>query len=171
MPKPTFLFIPPWKALRPLGEAAPVRHSLFDTKEDFIRRIAPLGVAAIYFGSFSLSPQDAPLSRQALFKLSFLNRHFLQPGGLKIVVNRQTANLSGKVPNRVARHDGRNSRSADRRHPHVSRTRRRSRRRRKSRCNAGPSRKRKWRANLSNFFLPPTRRSAPACRSARRTAT
>jgi osmotically-inducible protein OsmY len=74
-----------------------VRHSLFDTKDDFIERIAPLGVAAIYFGSFSLSPQDAPLSRQALFKLSFLHRHFLQPGCLRIVVNRQTAVLSGIV--------------------------------------------------------------------------
>jgi osmotically-inducible protein OsmY len=64
-------------------------------------RIAPVGVAAIYFGSFSLSPQDAPLSRQALFKLSFLHRHFLQPGGLHIVVNRQTAVLSGTVATRA----------------------------------------------------------------------
>jgi len=82
------------------GEAIQVRHSLFDTKDAFIQRIAPVGVAAFYFGSFTLSPQDAPLSRQALFKLSFLNRHFLQPGGLKIVVNRQTAVLSGKVTSR-----------------------------------------------------------------------
>jgi osmotically-inducible protein OsmY len=82
-----------------LGESTPARHSLFDTKDAFIERIAPLGVAAIYFGSFSLSPQDAPLSRQALFKLSFLYRHFLQPGGLRIVVNRQTAVLSGAVTN------------------------------------------------------------------------
>jgi osmotically-inducible protein OsmY len=75
----------------------PIRHSLFDTKDDFIQRIAPVGVAAIYFGGFSLSPQDAPLSRQALFKLSFLNRHFLQAGGLRIVVNKHTAVLSGTV--------------------------------------------------------------------------
>jgi osmotically-inducible protein OsmY len=100
MPKPTFLLSPSLESTSSVGEAAPVRHSLFDTKDDFIRRIAPTGVAAIYFGSFSLSPQDAPLSRQALFKLSFLNRHFLQPGGVKIVVNRQTANLSGKIANR-----------------------------------------------------------------------
>jgi osmotically-inducible protein OsmY len=78
-----------------------VRHSLYDTKDVFIERIAPLGVAAIYFGSFSLSPQDAPLSRQALFKLSFLHRHFLQPGGLRIVVDRQAAILSGKVTSRA----------------------------------------------------------------------
>jgi osmotically-inducible protein OsmY len=75
----------------------PLRQSLFDNKDDFIERIAPLGVAAIYFGAFSLSPQDAPLSRQALFKLSFLNRHFLQAGGLRIVVNRHTAVFSGTV--------------------------------------------------------------------------
>jgi hypothetical protein len=84
-----------------VGESTPVRHSLYDTKDDFIERIAPLGVAAIYFGSFSLSPQDAPLSRQALYKLSFLYRHFLQPGGLRIVVNRLTAVLSGKVTSRA----------------------------------------------------------------------
>jgi osmotically-inducible protein OsmY len=77
-----------------------LRHSLFDTKDDFIERIAPVGVAAIYFGSFSLSAQDAPLSRQALFKLSFLHRHFLQPGGLRIEVNRQTAILSGSISQR-----------------------------------------------------------------------
>jgi osmotically-inducible protein OsmY len=82
------------------GEATQVRHSLFDTKDDFIERIAPVGVAAFYFGSFSLSPQDVPLSRQALFKLSFLNRHFLQPGGVRIAVNRQTAVLSGTVTSR-----------------------------------------------------------------------
>jgi len=84
-----------------VGEASHVRHSLFDTKDEFIERIAPVGVAAFYFGSFTLSPQDAPLSRQALFKLSFLNRHFLQPGGLRIVVNRQTAEFTGTVTSRL----------------------------------------------------------------------
>ncbi|MCE0522553.1 MAG: BON domain-containing protein [Methylacidiphilales bacterium] len=97
MPKPSLLLHPSLESTTSIGETAPVRHSLFDTKDAFIERIAPLGVAAIYFGSFTLSPQDAPLSRQALFKLSFLYRHFLQPGGLRIVVNRQTAVLSGTV--------------------------------------------------------------------------
>jgi osmotically-inducible protein OsmY len=100
MPKPTILFYPSLETTTSIGESAPVRHSLFDSKDAFIERIAPVGVAAIYFGGFSLSPQDAPLSRQALFKLSFLNRHFLQPGGLRIVVNKQTAILSGTVTNR-----------------------------------------------------------------------
>jgi len=97
MPKPSFLLHPSLDTAASVGETAPLRHSLFDTKDAFIQRIAPVGVAAIYFGSFSLSPQDAPLSRQALFKLSFLNIHFLQPGGLRIVVNRQTAIFSGNV--------------------------------------------------------------------------
>ena len=100
MSKPTLRLHPSMESTTSTGETAPVRHSLFDAKDDFIERIAPLGVAAIYFGSFSLSPQDAPLSRQALFKLSFLHRHFLQPGCLRIVVNRQTAILSGTVTSR-----------------------------------------------------------------------
>lgn len=100
MPKPALLLHPSLESATSVGETAPLRHSLFDAKDDFIERIAPVGVAAIYFGSFSLSPQDAPLSRQALYKLSFLYRHFLQPGGLRIVVNRQTAILSGTVATR-----------------------------------------------------------------------
>jgi hypothetical protein len=101
MPKPPLLLHPSLESVTSVGETAPLRHSLFDTKDAFIERIAPVGVAAIYFGPFSLSPQDAPLSRQALYKLSFLYRHFLQPGGLRIVVNRQTAVLSGTVATRA----------------------------------------------------------------------
>src|ERR1700678_1159658 len=83
-----------------LGEPFP-RPSLFDSKEDFISRVAPIGMAAIYFGSFSFAPQDAALSRQALFKLSFLHRYFLQPGGLRITVQRSTAILSGTLTGRL----------------------------------------------------------------------
>jgi osmotically-inducible protein OsmY len=101
MSKPSLLFHPSLDSAASVGESVPVRHSLFDSKDEFIERIAPVGVAAIYFGGFSLSPQDAPLSRQALFKLSFLHRHFLQPAGVKIVVNRQTAVLSGIVAART----------------------------------------------------------------------
>ena len=54
-------------------------------------------MAAIYFGSFSFAPQDAALSRQALYKLSFAYRYFLQAAGLKIEVHRQTATLSGSL--------------------------------------------------------------------------
>jgi len=97
MTKPNLQFHPSLESTASVGEVIPTRHSLFDTKDDFIQRIAPVGVAAFYFGSFSLSPQDAPLSRQALFKLSFLYRQFLQPGGLRIAVNRHTAILSGNV--------------------------------------------------------------------------
>jgi osmotically-inducible protein OsmY len=74
-----------------------IRPSLFDNKEDFIERVSPIGMAAIYFGSFSFAPQDAALSRQALFKLSFAHRYFLQPAGLKISVQRQNAMLSGPL--------------------------------------------------------------------------
>jgi osmotically-inducible protein OsmY len=78
-------------------ETRSVRTSLYDSKDDFITRIAPVGVAAFYFGSFTLSPKDVPLSRQALFKLSFLHRHFLQASGLRITVDSHTAILSGTV--------------------------------------------------------------------------
>ena len=102
MPKPVLLHSPSLESAPATGVAAPAqRTSLFDSKDDFIFRIAPVGVAAIYFGSFTLSPQDVPLSRQALFKLSYLHREFLQPGGLRIVVNRQTATLSGVVASRA----------------------------------------------------------------------
>jgi osmotically-inducible protein OsmY len=101
MSKTNLRFHPSLDSSTSVGETGPLRHSLFDHKDDFIERIAPVGVAAIYFGGFSLSPQDAPLSRQALFKLSFLNRHFLQPAGLKIVVNRQTAVFTGTVAARA----------------------------------------------------------------------
>jgi hypothetical protein len=84
-----------------LTETRSVRTSLYDAKDNFIERIAPVGVAAFYFGSFTLSPKDVPLSRQALFKLSFVNRSFLAAGGLKITVNRNTAVLSGTVTNRT----------------------------------------------------------------------
>lgn len=100
MPKPIILLNPSLESGASVGETAPQRHSLFDTKDDFIQRIAPVGVAAIYFGSFTLSQRDLPLSRQALYKLSFLYNQFLHPGGLRIDVNRQTANLSGVVASR-----------------------------------------------------------------------
>jgi len=101
MSKAPRLLHPSLDSTSSVGETGPLRHSLFDSKDEFIERIAPVGVAAIYFGGFTLSPQDAPLSRQALFKLSFLNRHFLQAGGLKIVVNKHTAVLSGTVAARA----------------------------------------------------------------------
>ena len=73
------------------------RPSLYHTKDAFIERISPVATAVIFFGSFSLAPQDASLSQQALFKLSFLHRHFLQHGGLQIEVKGHTAVFSGKL--------------------------------------------------------------------------
>jgi osmotically-inducible protein OsmY len=99
MPYPSRYYSPSLESSA-LGEPFP-RPSLFDSKEDFISRVAPIGMAAIYFGSFSFAPQDAALSRQALFKLSFLHRYFLQPGGLRISVQRHTAILSGTLTGRL----------------------------------------------------------------------
>jgi len=84
-----------------IDETPHLRPSLFDTKDNFIERVGPIGMAAIYFGSFSLAPQDAALSRQALFKLSFVNRHFLQPSGMKVIVQKHTALLTGIVKSRA----------------------------------------------------------------------
>lgn len=101
MSKPSRLLSPSLESTSAITQTGPLRQSLFDTKDAFIERIAPVGVAAIYFGSFTLSPKDIPLSRQALFKLSFLNSHFLHPGGLRINVDRHTAVLGGTVTNRA----------------------------------------------------------------------
>lgn len=98
---PKKLLHPSLESATSAGETTTGRTSLFDTKDEFIQRIAPVGVAAIYFGSFTLSQKDAPLSRQALFKLSFLNRHYLQPGGLKVTVNRNLAVLGGTITHRT----------------------------------------------------------------------
>ena len=101
MTKPFRCLYPSLETGSSLTETRSVRTSLYDAKDNFIERIAPVGVAAFYFGSFTLSPKDVPLSRQALFKLSFVNRSFLAAGGLKITVHRTTAILSGAVSSRA----------------------------------------------------------------------
>jgi len=93
MPYSSRRFSPSVEAHGTLG----LRPSLFDTKDEFIERVSPIGVAAIYFGGFSLAPQDPALSRQALFKLSFAHRNFLAPSGLRIFVDGATAMFSGGV--------------------------------------------------------------------------
>jgi osmotically-inducible protein OsmY len=100
MPRPILRHYPSLDSTAP-DVTASSRPSLFDHKDAFIDRVAPLGAAAIYFGDFVMAPQDAALSRQALFKLSFLHRHFLQPGGIRISVQRQTAILFGTVAARA----------------------------------------------------------------------
>ena len=101
MTKPFRCLTPSLETGSSITETKSLRTSLYDAKDNFIERIAPVGVAAFYFGSFTLSPKDVPLSRQALFKLSFVHRSFLAAGGLKITVNRTTAVLSGTVINRT----------------------------------------------------------------------
>jgi len=101
MPHPSILFHPSLESSSPLNNNLEgPRPSLFDTKDEFIARIAPIGMAAIYFGGFSLTPQDPALSRQALLKLSFAHRHYLHPAGLRFQVQRQTATISGSVTSR-----------------------------------------------------------------------
>jgi hyperosmotically inducible protein len=101
MSKPSRCYHPSLETSAVTGEPARTRPSLYHTKDAFIERISPVATAVIFFGTFSLAPQDTSLSHQALFKLSFLHRHFLQHGGLKIVVNRQTAVLSGTLTSRL----------------------------------------------------------------------
>lgn len=99
MAKPPLLRTPSLESGSSLSTPG-VRPSLFDAKDSFIERVAPIGMAAIYFGSFTLKMEDAALSRQALYKLAFVYRHFLQPGGLRVAVQRQTAVISGSVTSR-----------------------------------------------------------------------
>jgi osmotically-inducible protein OsmY len=97
MPYPSILLHPSLESSSSLNNFDGPRPSLFDSKDDFIARMAPIGMAAIYFGGFSLAPQDPALSRQALLKLSFAHRHYLHPAGVRFQVQRQTATISGSV--------------------------------------------------------------------------
>jgi len=94
MPKPSLQYHP---SVETSTGAVRIRPSLYHTKDAFIERISPVATAVIFFGTFSLTPQDDSLSQQALFKLSFLHRHFLQHGGLQIEVKGQTAVLTGDL--------------------------------------------------------------------------
>lgn len=97
MPHPSILFHPSLESSSPRPRIETPRPSLFDSKDDFIARMSPIGVAAIYFGPFSLAPQDPALSRQALLKLSFAYRYYLQPAGVRYQVTKQTATISGSI--------------------------------------------------------------------------
>jgi len=97
MPKPSLQYHP---SVETSSGVVRTRPSLYHTKDAFIERISPVATAVIFFGTFSLDPQDDSLSQQALFKLSFLHRHFLQHGGLNVQVTRQTATFSGEITSR-----------------------------------------------------------------------
>jgi osmotically-inducible protein OsmY len=101
MPYPSILLHPSLESSSTPPSIEPHRPSLFDSKDDFIARMGPIGVAAFYFGPFSLAPQDPALSRQALLKLSFAYRHYLQPAGVRYHVQRQTATMTGTVKSRL----------------------------------------------------------------------
>jgi len=97
MPKPSLHYHP---SVDTSTGSARTRPSLYHTKDAFIERISPVATAIIFFGTFSLAPQDESLSQQALFKLSFLHRHFLQHAGLQIAVKGKTAIFSGDLTSR-----------------------------------------------------------------------
>jgi hypothetical protein len=97
MPQPSFQYSP---SVETSSGTVRTRPSLYHTKDAFIERISPVATAVIFFGTFSLAPQDESLSQQALFKLSFLHRHFLQHGGLQITVKGRTAIFSGDLTSR-----------------------------------------------------------------------
>jgi osmotically-inducible protein OsmY len=101
MPHPPQPRHPSLESSSPQPKTETRRTSLFDSKDDFIARVGPIGMAAIYFGPFSLAPQDPALSRQALLKLSFAYRSYLQPTGIRYHVQRQTATLSGTIKSRL----------------------------------------------------------------------
>jgi osmotically-inducible protein OsmY len=101
MSQPSILRHPSLESSSPQPSYDGHRASLFDAKDDFIARIGPIGVAAIYFGPFSLAPQDPALSRQALLKLSFVYRHYLQPAGVRYHVHKQVVTVSGTVRSKL----------------------------------------------------------------------
>jgi hypothetical protein len=96
MPYLTLLRHPSLESSSDTPTVDPRRPSLFDSKDDFIARISPISMAAIYFGPFSLAPQDPALSRQALLKLSFAYRYYLQPAARP--VPRRSARGRSKWP-------------------------------------------------------------------------
>lgn len=97
MPKTSRHYSPSLDASSSSGVTGRLRPTIYDHKDEFIERISPVATAIIFFGTFSLSPQNPSLSQQALYKLSFAYRNFLQHAGLKVAVHDETAVLSGKL--------------------------------------------------------------------------
>jgi hypothetical protein len=64
--------------------------------DNFLAHLAPFSVGAVYFGAFVASHQDGPATRQALYKTSFVYRHFLQPAGIRVRMEGPTAVLFGE---------------------------------------------------------------------------
>jgi hypothetical protein len=98
MSKPSLRLHPSMESTTSVGESTPARHSLFDAKDDFIERISPLAVAAIYFGSFSLSPLAVAGMNGALADRESRRNQTVPPATYKPeakVISKKTRQLSG----------------------------------------------------------------------------
>lgn len=66
-------------------------------KDNFLMHLAPVSIGVFFFGNFQPNIEDKTQAQRALYKTSFLYRHFLQPGGLKAVIDEGCLTLSGKI--------------------------------------------------------------------------
>jgi osmotically-inducible protein OsmY len=69
--------------------------------DNFLLHMAPVSVGAFFFGSFHPNAEDQVQAQRALYKTSFVYRHFLQPGGIKVVIDEGSLTLSGKTSSRT----------------------------------------------------------------------
>lgn len=83
-------------ALGRIGTApTPSSSTLLD--DNFLMHLAPVSIGAFFFGNFHPNNEDKVQAQRALYKTSFLFRHFLQAGGLKVVIDDGCITLSGKT--------------------------------------------------------------------------
>lgn len=66
-------------------------------EENYLLHLAPVSIGVFFFGSFHPNNEDKVQAQRALYKTSFLYRHFLQPGGLKVVIDENSLTLTGKT--------------------------------------------------------------------------
>lgn len=65
--------------------------------ENFLMHMAPVSIGVFFFGNFHPNAEDKVQAQRALYKTSFLYRHFLQSGGLKVVIDENSLTLTGKT--------------------------------------------------------------------------
>lgn len=79
-----------------LGSSAPDAASPY-IGENFLMHMAPVSIGVFFFGNFHHNTEDKVQAQRALYKTSFLYRHFLQSGGLKAVIDENSLTLTGKT--------------------------------------------------------------------------
>jgi osmotically-inducible protein OsmY len=67
----------------------------------FTEQMAAVSIGAIFFGSFLPFTPENDHTRQALYKTTFLYRHFLSPAGIKPLVNRDILTIRGTSTSRA----------------------------------------------------------------------